>query len=121
RSASLAYSGPTVQADDGGAYLGTTTRLTGTGDLTLSFTGRRCAVLVQKRPDGGRAKVFVDGTLGKTVDTYASSVTPKKFVWASTVAAGPHTLRVAWTGTKNAHSTGTAVAIDGIAFIGAAA
>jgi hypothetical protein len=119
RSGSLVYTAPTQQVDDAGAYLGTTTVLTGAGaDVTLAFTGRKYSMLMQERPNGGKAKVFLDGTLVKTVDTYTASVTQKKFLWTATVPAGTHTLRIAWTGTKNKKSTGTDVAIDGIAVIG---
>ena len=40
--------------------------------VVLQFTGRKVTVLVQRRPDGGRARISVDGTVVKTVDTYAS-------------------------------------------------
>jgi hypothetical protein len=133
RSTSLVVAGPVAQvADagayqstitrlqvaDAGAYQSTITRLQGAGaEVSLSFTGRKVGVLMQKAPDTGKAQIFVDGTLVQTVDTYASSIGQKKFLWNGFVAAGPHTVRVAWTGTKNKNSTGFDVPLDGIAII----
>jgi hypothetical protein len=118
RSPSLLVEGPTAQVADGGAFAGTLTLLQSTGaQMTLSFTGRKAGVLLQKRPDGGKARIYVDGVVVQIVDTYASTVAQKKFLWNGTMAAGPHTLTVGWTGTKNKNSSGFDVAVDGIAVI----
>ena len=65
---------------------------------------------MQKGPDTGKAKIFVDGSVVQTVDTYAASVGQKKFLWNGVLPAGPHTVSVAWTGTKNKNSSGFDIA-----------
>jgi hypothetical protein len=118
RDAALTVEGPTQQVADGSAWQGTITRLGGQGaQVTLSFTGRKVGILMQKRPNGGKARIFLDGAVVQTVDTYAASVGQKKFLWRSVLSAGPHTVRVAWTGSKNRNSSDYDIAIDGIAII----
>jgi hypothetical protein len=116
---SLAGDGPATQVDDPAAFQGTITQLTGAGaQVTLSFTGRRIGALFQRCPDGGRARIFLDGVAVKTVDTYATSVIQRRYLWSATVPYGSHEVRVAWTGKRNIHSAGTDVAVDGVAVIG---
>ena len=85
--------------------------------MTLSFTGRKAGILMQKGADGGKARIYVDGVVVQTVDTYAATLAQRKFLWNGVMAAGPHTVRVAWTGAKNKSSTGFDVVVDGIAVI----
>ena len=62
---------------------------------TYSFTGSSVGWVSYKAPGRGSAKVYVDGALVRTVDLDASSVKPKRIVFAHTwPAAGRHTVRV---------------------------
>jgi hypothetical protein len=118
---SLGIEGPAAAEEDPGAFQGTITRLTGAGSsVNLSFTGRRVGVLFRQQPSGGRSRVILDGVAVKTVDTYASSVVQRRYLWTATVPPGPHTLGVEWTGRRSSDSTGTDVAVDGIAVIATA-
>ncbi len=122
RSGSLTYTQPAAQQADGAAYRGTLTRLTGApAEVSFTFTGRKVGLFAQRGPAAGKADVYVGGTLVKTVDLYASSVAETVSVWTKAFGSvGTHTLRVVWTGKKNASSTGTDVPVDGIAVIGSA-
>ena len=61
----------------------------------------------------GIARVFVDGTLRATVDTYSSpSQARKPLFTVSGLAPGSHTLRIEVTGTRNAASGGAWIWVD---------
>jgi hypothetical protein len=79
---------------------------------SFAFTGSEVAWIAPKGPDGGKAQVYVDGVLVKTVDLYNSSDKPRLAVFAQAVAAGSHTVEVRALGTKNSSSTGTRVDVD---------
>ncbi|MFL5798872.1 MAG: sulfatase-like hydrolase/transferase [Actinomycetota bacterium] len=114
----LGVEGPSAATDDPGAFRGTITLLTGAGaQATLSFTGHRVGVMLQRSPTGGLARILVDGIVVKTVDTYASSVVERRYLWTSTLPSGPHNLQVGWTGRRSSPSTGTDVAVDGVAVV----
>jgi hypothetical protein len=116
----LAFTGPVTLVASSGAFDSTVTRLTGAGSTSFTFTGRRLGVLFRKGPDLGKATVSVDGGAAKTVDLYGSNA--KALWWTQAFgSSGPHTVRVGWTGQKNAQSTATDVAIDGVAAIADAA
>jgi arylsulfatase A-like enzyme len=118
RSPSVLVTGTTTQVADAGAYLSTITMLQGAdAQMTLAFTGRKAGVLLQKRPDGGKVKVYLDDVLVQTVDTYATSLGEKKPLWNGTMPAGPHTIRLVWAGSKNKNSTGFDIGVDGISVI----
>lgn len=68
---------------------------------TFTFTGRAVAWLAPRGPGYGKAEVFVDGALKKTVDLYRASSQARRVVfqwsWAS---SGPHTVKVRVLGTS---------------------
>ncbi len=112
----LVYTGPTTLAAPSAAFDSTVTRMTGAGSTMFTFTGRRYGVLFRKGPDLGKAIVTVDGGTSKVVNLWAER---SKLSWWSRVLgpSAPHTVRIAWTGQKDADSTGTDVAVDGVAAI----
>jgi hypothetical protein len=63
--------------------------------FTTTFNGGRrpVALVMDKLPDGGKADVYVDGKLRKTVDT-AGHRRHRIVVWQGVFPAGKHTLRV---------------------------
>jgi hypothetical protein len=83
---------------------------------TFSFTGTSVKWIGARGPWGGIARVFLDGTLvAGSVDTYASTEQYQNgaiMFSATGLAAGSHSLRIEVTGTKNAASTDTIVAVD---------
>ncbi len=62
---------------------------------TYSFTGRAVAFVTTKRPDGGKVKVYIDGTYVKTIDLAAGSTGFRQIAysraWSTT---GTHRLRL---------------------------
>jgi arylsulfatase A-like enzyme len=112
----LTFSGPVTQEALTAGFDGTITRMTAAGSTTATFTGRRVGVLLRKGPDLGKASITVDGGAPKTVDLYAGS---SKFLWwtQAYASSGPHSVSIAWTGTKNSSSAGWDVVVDGIAAI----
>ncbi len=84
--------------------------LTGVKTLTLITT---------LRPDGGKANVYINGRLVKTVDTYSSSYKYRYPIVIKSYSSPAKIwdFRIVTTGTKNYKSKGYRVEIDGIAVI----
>ena len=80
-----------------------------------SFTGRSVAFVTTPRPDGGRVKVYVDGTYVRTIDLGSGTTTFRRIVFSRTWrTAGTHTLRLVAVG----GTTGDArVDVDAIAVL----
>ncbi|HEY3190770.1 MAG TPA: SH3 domain-containing protein, partial [Solirubrobacteraceae bacterium] len=67
---------------------------------TYTFTGRGIAWVTTLGPDRGVARLYLDGTLVATVDTYASTFAFRTVAWARTWAwSGTHTLKLVVAGT----------------------
>lgn len=79
----------------------------------VSFTGNQVKLYAATAPWHGKAEVSVDGTSETTVDFYSPSRVDQALVYTSPrLAAGPHTVTVRVTGTRNTNSTGTVVPAD---------
>ncbi|MEN3360578.1 MAG: hypothetical protein V7637_4560, partial [Mycobacteriales bacterium] len=83
--------------------------------VSASFTGTSVRWVSSLDTNHGIADVFLDGVKVSTVDTYG---TPKAFQQvmysADNLPAGPHTLTVTATGTRNPAASGTFVVVDAI-------
>lgn len=80
---------------------------------TLAFTGRQILLYGLTDPNHGIADVSIDGGAETNVDFYSATRTGNVLLWTSPfVTDGQHTLKVRVTGTKNANSGGTYLAID---------
>jgi hypothetical protein len=96
-------------------HSGGTARLSGDpGDTaTLTFDGTGVKWQGLKDPWAGIARVFVDGTLRATVDTYSATEQLRQTLFTlEGLAAGSHTIRIEVTGTRNPSSGGNLVWID---------
>jgi hypothetical protein len=80
---------------------------------SLSFTGTGATLLTVRGPGMGRAEIWVDGSLVRTVDLYAASTDFGVHRTVSGFADGPHVVTVIVFGTHGAASTGSAIAVDG--------
>ena len=79
---------------------GRSTRAHGAKWVARSFTGHAIALVGSKGPGRGKARVYVDGVLAKTVDFYRSTAVHRQVVFTrSWATAGPHTLKVVVLGT----------------------
>lgn len=68
--------------------------------VSTTFTGTSIALITTLGPDRGAFKVYVDGTLDKTVDAYSATATHQMQAWAKTFASsGTHTIKVVVVGT----------------------
>ncbi|MRR11421.1 hypothetical protein EG835_02830, partial [bacterium] len=83
--------------------------------VIAAFTGTRIDWISTTAPDYGIARVTLDGGTPFDVDMYSATHQRKQTVWsASGLSPGAHTLRIEWTGRKNAASTLTYIAIDAL-------
>lgn len=79
--------------------------------LTLSQDGSSFALVADRCPTCGQLKVFVDGVLRATVDTFAAKTTPRQVVWSASYATiGRHRVTVAVVGTAKRPG----VRVDGV-------
>jgi hypothetical protein len=90
---------------------------TAAGDqATFSFTGTSVSWIGWLGPQGGMARVFVDGALANgNVDTFVPTPTEgtqNVIFTASGLTPGAHTITILATGTGNPASTGTGVVVD---------
>ena len=80
--------------------------------IEFSFTGSDIYWRTVADKDGGKADVYLDGKLEKTVDLYFwDCELPFQFAFIKTGLdpKTPHTIKVAVRGNKNPHATGTVV------------
>ncbi|MGQ0630869.1 MAG: S8 family serine peptidase [Sporichthyaceae bacterium] len=80
--------------------------------LTLSFTGSRIRWIGSMDRDRGRAKVYLDGKLVATVDSYADERAVRRVLFGDSVKPGRHTLRIVLTGSERSKATDSRVAAD---------
>jgi hypothetical protein len=83
-------------------YAGGKARITGTAgrSASLTFVGNQVAWLSRTGPTFGSARVYIDGTLVKTVNLQASTPVDRKLAYVKTwTTSGTHTIRVVVVGT----------------------
>jgi O-glycosyl hydrolase len=89
--------------------------------VTFRFTGTQLTFRGITDPGHGIGAVSVDGGAPADVDFYSAARTGDVPLWTSpALPDGGHTFTLAWTGRKNAASTGTAVTVDRVDFVGEA-
>jgi len=82
---------------------------------TFTFTGTEVALHAVKDVDQGIMTVSVDGGPAVSVDDYSAVRNGSGIVWTSAaLASGTHTVTITVTGTKNASSSGTTIALGSI-------
>jgi hypothetical protein len=120
-SSSIAYAGSwslgnTVRPWSGGTAALATGGPTATGQqtrATLTFTGIAVRWIGYQSPQTGIARVYLDGTLVATIDTYSSvEVVGAVLYEVSGLANMQHTLAIEATGTKNAAASDIFVVVD---------
>ncbi len=101
-NAAVKYGGAWRTSDVSGAYGG---RIASTsaanGSARLTFTGREVAWVASRAANRGAAKVYIDGALASTVNTYSATTVRRRVVFTRTFATrGSHTIRVVCAGTQ---------------------
>ena len=78
--------------------------------FSARFVGDGVKVYATKTPAAGKARVFIDGVLTRTVNLYAASAVFKALVYSTTLPQGAHRIRVEPVGT--ATGSGSAIGLD---------
>ncbi len=90
-----------------------------TAYATASFNGTYLAWIGKKSPVYGQAKVSVDSGAPVTVDLYNDSAIWQQKLWSTGVLpSGDHTVKIEWTGIKNANGLGANINIDAFEIAG---
>lgn len=86
-------------------------------EATISFEGTGAVIVGPYLPNGGKAEVWLDGKLDRTVDVYSDEEAPKggESVWhAFGLKNGKHTVRLVVLGEPYSGSKGAEVAIEAL-------
>jgi GH25 family lysozyme M1 (1,4-beta-N-acetylmuramidase) len=86
--------------------------------IRMPFDGTQVDWNTVTGPNRGRADVYVDGSLVRTVDLYSSAKTFGVSKQFGGLADGPHVIRIVVLGTKRTASTGTSVTVDRFDVVG---
>jgi subtilisin family serine protease len=79
----------------------------------FTFNGTGIKVLTYTANSRGKADIFIDGILSKTVDMYSSSTTYKVPIFeVSNLANGSHTIKIVNKGEKSSASSGIFISLD---------
>ncbi|MEV6008093.1 beta-galactosidase [Streptomyces sp. NPDC051976] len=121
RDSALAYTGTwshvgAEQNYTGGDYQHTESFTSTAGDgVSVDFTGTGVKWISNLDGNHGIADVYLDGAKVTTVDLYGAAKQNQYVAYqASGLTAGPHTLKIVATGTKNTAASGTFVTVDAI-------
>ncbi|MFC8432740.1 RICIN domain-containing protein [Streptomyces sp. NPDC057253] len=120
KDSGLTYSSGWSNWNDTADFKGSEHFTSRAGDsVQYSFTGTAVRYLAMTQPNMGKVDVYIDGTLAQAgIDAYAASVTKQVVLFEKTdLAAGPHTIKIVCTGTKNASSSNTVCGLDAFASI----
>lgn len=93
----------------GGTYRSSATKR---ATASFHFSGTVVTWITRMGPDQGIASVTIDGVSKGTVDLYAAAAQDQVSESFSGLTSAKHRIIIKVTGTKNAASTGTAVAVD---------
>jgi len=89
--------------------------------VTISFNGASIMWLAYRDEWSGIARVYLDGVLKTTVDTYLSPAQAQSVAYSvGGLAPGAHTLTIELTGTHNPNSGGSWIWVDAFEVVGGA-
>lgn len=112
RSTHLSWDGRWTSSTVRDAYRGTVRRTSTNGSVKVSGQYARSIYVIGGRgPQGGSARVYVDGRLRKTVSTYSTKTRNRQILASVTVPWGRHSIKVV-----KAAAPRKSLTIDGIAF-----
>ncbi|HEX3264144.1 MAG TPA: glycosyl hydrolase family 18 protein [Candidatus Limnocylindrales bacterium] len=116
QTSALSYSGTWKLVSASGYSGGSVRYATAAGaSVRYAFTGRSVAVVLSRRPDGGKVKVYVDGSYVTTINTSATAAAYRQLLFArSWSTAGTHSLRLVVVGGTTGHAR---VDFDAIALL----
>ncbi len=86
--------------------------------LAFSFVGNRFSLVALTGPTQGKLTLTLDG-FSSYVDLYAATALFRQATYFSPwLTTGTHKVKIGWSGTKNALSTGTAINVDALDICG---
>jgi hypothetical protein len=112
---SVTYTSGWTQGDTSQTWSGGTAALSSAAgaQVTFSFTGPSVTWIGGRAPVTGIARVFVDGTLLRQVDTYSKTWEIRVPMFEATgLSDTRHTLTIEVTGMQNAAATSSVIAVD---------
>ena len=114
-NSALIYSGPWNLRQSSNYDNGALKMSTANSSVEFKFNGTSFTWYGTKAASRGIAKVYIDGSLVDTVDTYSASTSFKTPIYKSnTLTSGTHTVKIVVTGTKNIKASSTQVDFDKI-------
>ncbi len=114
-----AYAGAWTDRSEPSSYEGHLRECATSGSVSLSFAGSQVYWRALCSPDSGKADVFVDGVLRKTVDCYSPASTDYEqivYILTGLSPDAPHTIKVVVRGDKNPSSKGGSIRHIGFEF-----
>jgi hypothetical protein len=114
-SQSVTYSGAWELANTDRPWSGNTAAVStaALARATLAFTGTRVSWIGFRGPQAGIARVFLDGTLASTVDTFADEEELEALLFTSGgLAHAAHTLTIEITGHRNPNAINNYIVVD---------
>jgi SpoIID/LytB domain protein len=108
----LVYLGQWTATSASAASAGSFRYTNAAGSCSVSFNGNYLAWMAKKSPVYGKAKLTLDGADQGTVDLYNATAKYGKVWETGTLSNGTHTLKIAWTGTKNSLATDYNISVD---------
>ncbi|WP_160724103.1 S8 family serine peptidase [Bacillus sp. USDA818B3_A] len=113
-NATVSYSGSWIAASSASLSGGTAKTASTKGSAAeLKFTGEGVKVLGSTGSNRGKADIYVDGKLVKTVDLYSSTTKYKAAIYeAANLSKGSHVIKIVNRGEKAAASSGTSITVD---------
>ena len=101
KSSGIDYDGTWTQGSPAFAYGGGLKYATSsTARATFTFSGRSVAWVSTRDDNRGKARIYVDGVLVKTVDLASAERQPRHTVWTFNPGGGAHTIRIRVLGTS---------------------
>jgi hypothetical protein len=101
-SASVKYTGKWSRSNVTGTYGGSITSSSATNaSAAFTFNGREVAWVASRATNRGVAKVYIDGKLATSVNTYSTTTIRRRVVYTRAwPTAGTHTIKLVCAGTK---------------------
>jgi len=113
KSSAVSFTGPWSTSPSSGDSGGQSAYSSSKSSVSLTFDATSIAWIGRTSASSGIAAVFIDGTQVATVDRYAPTISYRKTLYSTEgLSAGPHTIRVEWSGKQNASASSSAMHFD---------
>ncbi|MDP2183177.1 MAG: chitobiase/beta-hexosaminidase C-terminal domain-containing protein [Actinomycetota bacterium] len=116
----ILYTGSWVTYSNANLYAGNYSYTNASSSVAhITFSGTSFDWYTYKAPECGIAQISIDNGAPVDVDLYSSGYYFQQKVFSrSALANGSHTVKISWTGRKNASASNTKIGIDTVGMIG---